>query len=152
MRLYSRMNATAHDDPEYGHFTPVTDDGGFDFPDDMAERTRRFHVRGKPAWESEDERALRLHGEEAARRRDPESLYNAVADIANLARAAAGQQAPAVPAEVTAELAELRKLVAELQAANAAAAAATSEQPPAKPSRSTSKAAKAVTESTGGNS
>ena len=156
MRLYSRMNAVAHDHPGYDEtFKPNAEDGGFDFPDDVADELHRFHHRGKPAWETADERDLRLHGEESARRRDPEALYNAVADIANLARQAGGQQAAAgLSPEMAAELAQLRKELAELREANAAQGAddAPSDGAPAKPSRSASKAAKAAAESSGGNS
>lgn len=113
--LYSRTNASAVDDPEFGHYD-AGPDGAFDFPDELSGRLHRFHLRRKPAWETEDERTLRLHGEESDRRRDPEALYNAVADIAGMAKQFAGAS-PAVPAEVAAELAELRRQVAAMQAA-----------------------------------
>ena len=154
MRLYSRMNAVAHDHPGYDEtFKPNAEDGAFDFPDDVADELHRFHQRGKPAWETEDERNLRLHGEESARRRDPEALYNAVADIANLARQAGGQQSAAGPSpQMAAELAQLRQEIADLRAANAAQSADDApDEAPAKPSRSTSRAAKAAAESSGGN-
>ncbi len=128
MRLYSRMNAAAVDDPEHGHFEPG-EDGGFDFPDALSDRLQRFHHRGKPAWEADEQRAQRMHGEEMARRRDPESLYTAVSGISELTRQlaelqlgsipASAESVPAVPSEVTAELEALRRQVAELQAAAA---------------------------------
>lgn len=121
--LYTRTNAGAVDDPEFGHFD-AGPDGDFDFPDELSDRLHRFHLRRKPAWETEDERALRLHGEERDRRRDPEALYNAVADIAGMAKQFAGASPAPAPAalspEVAAELAELRRQVAELQAQAAA--------------------------------
>jgi hypothetical protein len=115
------MNASAVDDPEHGHFEPG-EDGGFDFPDDLSDRLLRFHHRGKPAWEADEQRALRMHGEEMARRRDPESLYTAVAGISDLTRQLAALQlgnapADALPPEVSAELDALRKQVATLQGA-----------------------------------
>jgi hypothetical protein len=125
--LYSRTNAKVLDDPEYGHFE-ADPDGGFDFPDELSDRQHRFHYRGKPAWETEDERNFRLHGEESDRRRDPETLYNAVAEIAKLAQGLAvpaPAPAMALPPEVTAalaELAELRRQLADLQALAAATA------------------------------
>jgi hypothetical protein len=101
VRLYSRTNAGAIDDPVYGHFEPSEDHGGFDLPDELSDHLHSVHVRKKPAWETEEERDERLHGEESARRRDPEQLYNAVADIANIAKeltAMRAQPAPSVPA------------------------------------------------------
>lgn len=90
MRLYSLANAGAVDDPAYGHFEPDPGHGGFEFPDELSDRLHSTHYRRKPVWETEIERDERLHGEESARRRDPETLYNAVADIAGLTRQFAG--------------------------------------------------------------
>jgi hypothetical protein len=61
MRLYPRMDAAAVDDPEHGHFEPG-EDGGFPFPDELSDRLLKFHYRGKPAWEADDQRAQRMHG------------------------------------------------------------------------------------------
>lgn len=146
MRLYSRMNAGAVDDPEFGHFEADPDHGGFDLPDELSDRLHASHHRGKRAWETEMERDERLHGEESARRRDPETLYNAVADIAGLGRQIAGLKggSPEAAAEVT----ELRKQVAALNDRLAAmedpSAAGEEDGDPAKSSRSrrTSPAAK----------
>jgi hypothetical protein len=142
--LYSRTNAKAFDDPEYGHFE-AGPDGGFDFPDELSDRQHRFHFRGKRAWETEDERNFRLHGEESDRRRDPETLYNAVAEIAKLAQGLAvpAHASAALPPEVMAVLAEvteLRRQIAELQAAAAgnvqhAEAAQDTEPAPATPDK-----------------
>jgi len=117
-RIFSRMNATAIDDPEFGHFE-LGDNGAFDLPDDLSDRLIAVHHRGKPAWEDEIGRDERLHGEESARRRDPETLYNAVADIASLGKQMAGLQAGASP-EAAAEVAALREQVAALNARFAA--------------------------------
>ena len=116
MRLYSLMNASAIDDPQHGHFEPDPGHGGFDLPDDLADRLHSFHHRKKRAWETDTERDERLHGEESARRRDPETLYNAVADIAGLARQLAGlQAAAAAPSpEVAALTAQVEALCAQL--------------------------------------
>jgi hypothetical protein len=145
VRLYSLMGAAAVDDPEYGHIEPG-EDGGFGFPDDLSDRLLRFHHRGKPAWETDEQRAGRMHGEEMARRRDPESLYTAVAGISDLTRQLAALQlgrAPAaeVPPEVSAELEALRKQVAELQASVPPAPAAEGTESAEKPARSRKPAA-----------
>lgn len=127
MRLYSRMSAAAVDDPEYGHIEPG-EDGAFSFEDELSDRLLRFHHKGKPAWETDEQRAARMHDDEMARRRDPESLYSAVAGIADLTRQLAALQigggtapgtGPVLPPEAAAELEALRKQVAELQAAAA---------------------------------
>lgn len=85
-RLFSLANAGAIDDPEYGHFDADPEHGGFDLPDELSDRVHRYRYRGRPAWETETERSERMHGEESARRRDPENLYNAVEQIANVAK------------------------------------------------------------------
>lgn len=77
MRLYTRTGATALDDPEFGHFD-ASEDGGFDFPDELSERLHRFAFRGKPAWENDIERQQRLMDEEMERRRDPATLMSLV--------------------------------------------------------------------------
>jgi hypothetical protein len=105
------MNAGAVDDPEYGHFDVSPEHGGFDFPDELSDRLHRFHHRGKPAWETEDEQNHRLHGEETARRRDPESLYNAVEKIAGIADRLGGG---AVSPDVAALLAHMEAMQARL--------------------------------------
>jgi hypothetical protein len=116
MRLHSLTDAIAVDDPVYGHFEPDPVHGGFDLPDELAERLHRFHVRKRRAWETEIERDERTHGEEHDRRRDPETLYNAVAEIANATKNLAGGQAQPVPADILAEIAALRAELAELRA------------------------------------
>jgi hypothetical protein len=87
MRLYTRTGATALDDPEYGHFD-ADDQGAFDFPDDVSDRLRRFHVAGQPAWEDDIERQNRLIGEEMERRKDPATLLEAVEQIMKAAQTA----------------------------------------------------------------
>src|SRR5580698_6241400 len=79
-RLFSRMNAGAVDDPQYGHFVPDPAHGGFDLPDELSDRLAGFCHRGKPAWETEEQRGERLHGEDLDRRRDPAMLYDAVGE------------------------------------------------------------------------
>jgi hypothetical protein len=92
MRLYSRTGATAHDQPGYGLIEPGPD-GGFDFPDDVAEEVLSFHIGKKPLWETEIGHAARLAAEEEARMRDPATL---AALVAQLVKAQAPP--PAVPA------------------------------------------------------
>lgn len=121
-RLYSRMTAAAVDDPEFGHYDVSPEHGGFDFPDELSDRLHRFHHRGTPAWETEDERTRRLHGEEAARRRDPESLYNAVEKIAELAAGRGTGAGPGVVGALMARLEAVQARLDELEAKRAGAA------------------------------
>jgi hypothetical protein len=117
VRLFSLTNASAVDDPVYGHFDASPEHGGFDFPDELSDRLHSAHYRRKPAWETEIERGERLHGEESARRRDPETLYNAVADIAGITKQLAGLRLDGTPdADVAALAAQVRELTARLAA------------------------------------
>jgi len=117
-RLYSRIGAIAHEDPEYGRFEP-DGDGGFTFPDDLSDRLLRQHVRKKRMWEDEEMRAERMHQEAEQRHRDPAVLYAAVSELVQLSKQAHGAGAPA---DLAAELAELRRELAELRAAASPAA------------------------------
>ena len=116
MRLYPYPDPVPVVDAPEGHFEPA-DDGGFDFPDPLFTRLHSTHHGKKKRWETEVERDERRHGEDRDRRRDPETLYNAVAEIA----AAARGHAQGVPADVLAELAAMRAELAELRAERAAA-------------------------------
>lgn len=91
MRLYTRTGATAVDDPEFGTFE-ADEEGGFDLPDDLSERLIRFHIDGRPAWETDTERQNRLIAEELERRKDPATLLEAVQQLV-----AAAQALPASP-------------------------------------------------------
>jgi hypothetical protein len=95
MRLYTRTGATALDDPEYGRFDAATD-GGFDFPDDLSDRLYRFHIDGKPAWETDIDRQARVMAEEMERRRDPATLMSLVEQLTRRAEETA--PAPEKPA------------------------------------------------------
>jgi hypothetical protein len=108
MRLYSLVGADSHVDTEYGRFTP-DEVGGFDFPDEVSDLIGGFAVKGRKLWETETERADRLHGLEMARRRDPASMLTAMEENAALTRkvtelmamltaAQLGQAAPVAPA------------------------------------------------------
>ncbi len=119
--LYSRMNAIAHEDEEYGHFEP-DGEGAFHFPDDLSDRLLRQHVRKRRLWEDEEMRAARMHQEADQRQRDPAVLYAAVAELVQLGRQAQGTPAAAVPADVMAEIAALRAELAELRAGQQAPA------------------------------
>lgn len=82
MRLYSKTGATQVDDPKFGTFTPDAA-GAFDgLPDAMY-----ADLHGRPGWESEDERALRVAAEELDRLRDPATL------LAELRKMSEGQGA-----------------------------------------------------------
>lgn len=97
MRLYSRTGQTVLNDPEYGTFEPGPD-GGFDLPEDLAERQRRFHVDKQPLWETDIGRQERLIAEEMERRKDPLTMLKLmeqmVAATQATAAAAQGAQAP----------------------------------------------------------
>lgn len=97
MRLYSRTGQTVLNDAEYGVFE-AGPDGGFDLPEDLAEREHAFHVGGRPLWETDVERQYRLAAEELDRRRDPATLMNAVQQLVNAAAVVAPQPQPEVPA------------------------------------------------------
>jgi hypothetical protein len=86
MRLYSLIGAIAHEDPGYGHFEADPDDGSFDFPDDVSDVLATTGVKGRKLWETEEDRAGRLHGLEMARRRDPASMLSAMEENAALVR------------------------------------------------------------------
>jgi hypothetical protein len=107
MRLYTRTGATALDDPEYGNFQ-ADEEGGFDLPDDLSERLHRFHIDGRPAWETDVERQTRLIAEELDRRKDPATLLAAVQQLVAAAQSLPAQSAapapepvPEVPAPIT---------------------------------------------------
>jgi hypothetical protein len=86
MRLYSLIGAIAHEDPEYGHFEAGEGDGSFLFPDEVSEVLVTTGVKGRKLWETEDQRATRLHGQEMARRRDPASMLEVMETNAALTR------------------------------------------------------------------
>lgn len=95
MRLYTRTGATALDDNLFGHFD-AGPDGSFDVPEEFGEQLRRFHLAGRPAWETDIERQHRLMDEELQRRQDPATLLAAVEQIVAAARATTPAPAPAV--------------------------------------------------------
>ncbi len=137
MRLYSLVGADQHVDPDGIRYFP-DEAGGFDFPDDISDLVGGFAVKGRKLWETETERADRLHGMELARRRDPASLLTAMEDNAALTRKvtelmtmlAAAQlvQAPPVPAAPV-PAAEEDGAPAEAPAAAAPAPAKTARGP-----------------------
>lgn len=95
MRLYTLTGATRVDDPEHGSFT-ADDNGAFEFPNDLSAHLHSHHIDGKPAWETDAERDVRLHAEELERLRDP-------ATLARLLQAALVGAQPAAPAQAPAE-------------------------------------------------
>lgn len=121
-RLFSLMNAGAVDHPVHGHFEPDPESGGFDFPDELSDQLHAVHIRKQRAWETKLERDERLHGEETARRRDPETLYNAVAGIANVTKQLADLRLESAGAgKPDADVARLTEEVESLRAQLAAA-------------------------------
>ena len=85
MHLYSRTGASfvQHEGVRY----EAGPDGGFGFPDHVSDVLHPFAVRGERLWETGAERQQRILGEEMDRRRDPASLYDAVAKIMQAAEA-----------------------------------------------------------------
>lgn len=96
MRLYSLTGASALDDPDYGHFD-ADGDGGFELPDDLAERLHKFHLAGRPAWEDQIERQARLMQEELERRKDPATLLGAVEQLVQAASGLSSAQSADTP-------------------------------------------------------
>jgi hypothetical protein len=101
MRLYTKTGASQVDDPEFGSFKADAN-GAFDgLPDAMYAK-----LHGRPGWENDQERELRMASEELERFRDPASLLAAVKELsANqgvlaTALAQALGLAPAAPAAV----------------------------------------------------
>jgi hypothetical protein len=109
MRLYTRTGASALEDPEFGHFD-ASPEGGFDLPDALSEKLRRFHFQGKPAWETDIERQHRLASEELERRRDPATLQ---ALVEQLTLQAAAGRAPEPTPEPVAKTTRPRKTAAK---------------------------------------
>ena len=97
MRLYS-LNAAAAVDDGGQHYEPA-DDGGFDFPDALGARLHSTGLRGVRLWETDIERQRRLIEDEAARRRDPATLLEAVEQIIRAAQG--GAEAKPAPAAKT---------------------------------------------------
>lgn len=96
MRLYSRVGATGVDDA--GQSYEPGPDGGFDFPELLAEQLHGTYAAREPLWENNIERQQRLMGEELERRKDPATLLAAVEQLV----AAAASTRPAEPAPVKA--------------------------------------------------
>jgi hypothetical protein len=120
MRLYP-YNAprTVIDHPVWGHFEADPDHGGFDLPDELSDELHPFHYRGKPIWETEDEKSLRERTDDLGRRRDPAALYDAVGGFTSVVKQMATALAPAAPAapvDRDEEIAALRRRLAELEA------------------------------------
>lgn len=98
MRLYTTTGASQVDDPEFGTFKADAN-GAFDgLPDGMYAK-----LHGRPGWENDPERELRITREELDRFRDPAELLKAVKELganqgvlaAALAQALGIAQAPA---------------------------------------------------------
>lgn len=103
MRLYSRTGATSVH--HGGQLYEPGDSGGFDFPDEVSDVLHPFAVRGQRLWESDIERQHRILGEELDRRRDPASLYEAVARLVQAADTVT-QAEPAKPSRAKAAAAK----------------------------------------------
>ena len=76
MRLYTTTGAAQVDDPEFGTFKADAN-GAFDgLPDAMYAK-----LHGRPGWENDPERELRVTKEELDRFRDPAELLKAVKEL-----------------------------------------------------------------------
>lgn len=76
MRLYTTTGASQVDDPEFGTFKADAN-GAFDgLPDAMYAK-----LHGRPGWENDPERELRITREELDRFRDPAELLKAVKEL-----------------------------------------------------------------------
>lgn len=133
MRLYTTTGATRIDDPDYGSFTPDAN-GAFDgLPDAMYAK-----LHGRPGWENDAEREMRVVAEQLEKLRDPATM------LAELQKMSAGQGA------LTALLANALGVgvpaapptAAEAPPTPAAPNATTSESPPGTPVAKTSRARK----------
>jgi hypothetical protein len=102
MRLYTTTGATQVDDPEFGTFKADANGAFNGLPDAMYAK-----LHGRPGWENDPERELRITKEELDRFRDPAELLKAVKELsANqgvfasaLAQALGIVQAPAPAAD-----------------------------------------------------
>jgi len=74
MDLYSLVGADQHVASEGARYAPDPETGAFHFPDDVSDLIGGFAVKGRKLWETETERADRLHGLDLARRRDPATM------------------------------------------------------------------------------
>ncbi|MGA5820815.1 hypothetical protein ACPC54_23480 [Kitasatospora sp. NPDC094028] len=88
MRMYSRTGATVVDDPEHGRFE-AGPDGSFDFPDDLSDRLRRFHVGKQRLWEDAVERQDRQMAEQLEQAQNPATLMSMVAQLTQVVAAIA---------------------------------------------------------------
>lgn len=102
MRLYTRTGATSVTDPADEAIYEVDENGSLEVPDELGEHLHGMHVKGKPAFENDEERKKRLGLEDLDRRRDPAVLYDLLSD------AFGGQQSEPVdvPALIEAALAQ----------------------------------------------
>jgi hypothetical protein len=160
MDLYSRVGADQHVDPNGTRYAPDPETGAFHFPDEVSDLIGGFAVRGKKLWESETERAERMHGLDLARRRDPATMLTMQEEnvalmrqltqlTAQLAAFQLGQAVPAAPPS-PAEAPASEAPGPEPEAAPAgpgpsAVPAADAKPVPAKPARTSKPAAAAKT-------
>ena len=80
MKLYSLTGATSVGRDDVGDFDADVD-GAVEVPEDFGVFLRDNHPGGVKAWEDEPERHARLVAEEEARRRDPASAYDLLAQL-----------------------------------------------------------------------
>jgi hypothetical protein len=106
MDLYSLVGADQHVDSDGTRYVPDPETGAFHFPDEVADQVGGFAVKGRKLWETETDRADRMHGLEMARRRDPATMLSMQEEnvalmrkltelTAQLAASQIGQAAPA---------------------------------------------------------
>lgn len=98
MRLYPRDETTGAVASDGVTYQPA-EDGGFDFPPELATHLRTTHVGGRKVWEDSIERQNRMIADEMARRADPRTLLDAVEQLVKAAGATAVPDAPKAPAK-----------------------------------------------------
>lgn len=79
MKLYSRYGAESveHGETEY----KADKDGGIEVPEELGMFLHNQHIAGKPAWENDAERQVRIDSEEHARKSDPAYLAQIVEEL-----------------------------------------------------------------------
>jgi hypothetical protein len=112
MKLYSKLGPqTVSNEEVVGSPFTTGDDDSIVVPDEFGAFLHATHVGGKPVWEDDRERQIRLVGEEATRRADPATLLAAVEKLQSSIKATDG---PVSSADLIA-LSEQRKAAAAAQ-------------------------------------
>ena len=89
MKLYSRVGpqTVSNEEVDGSPFETGADDAVI-FPDEFGTYLHKTHIGGRPAWEDDRERNVRMVGEEASRRADPATLLAAVEKLQSNSKSA----------------------------------------------------------------